>query len=162
MARPKRPHQQNKQVPQQHSRSQSVAQQQEPQILQVEAPSHEFSSTFEGPIPPPSLLKEYDLILPGAAERIIAMAENEGRHRQDLESKALNANIDAQKDQLAINDNQVNLTFRSDTFGQTYGFLISAACIIGSVILELNNSTGLAIVLAGIPSAALVKAFFNK
>ncbi len=30
--------------------------------------------TFEGPLPPPSALREYEDIFPGAAERILAMA----------------------------------------------------------------------------------------
>ena len=33
-------------------------------------------SEFSGPIPPPSIIKGYEEVLPGAAERIISMAEN--------------------------------------------------------------------------------------
>lgn len=162
MARPKKTSQQNKQVPQQRPSSNEVAQQQEPQIMQIEAPAHQISSTFEGPIPPPALLREYNQILPGAAERIIAMAENEGRHRQALENKAVDANIEAQKEQLSINKQQVTSTFRSDTLGQTFGFLISAGCIVGSIVSGLHNLTALSLALAAIPSAAIVKAFLNK
>jgi len=44
---------------------------------------------FSGPLPPPTILKEYNSVLPGAAERIIAMAEEQGKHRRELEKKAL-------------------------------------------------------------------------
>lgn len=39
----------------------------------------------EGPIPPPFLMDGYEKIVPGAAERILAMAERQAIHRQTLE-----------------------------------------------------------------------------
>src|SRR4051794_22436827 len=46
--------------------------------------AHEVAE-FSGPLPPPSYLREYDIILPGAASRIISMAEAEQRHRHAWE-----------------------------------------------------------------------------
>ncbi|MDN6180562.1 MAG: DUF2335 domain-containing protein [Halomonas subglaciescola] len=42
-------------------------------------------SQFSGPLPPPGVMADYDRILPGAAERILQMAEREQgfRHRAD-------------------------------------------------------------------------------
>lgn len=40
------------------------------------------------PLPHPSELEGYEHILPGAAERIFAMAESQSSHRQELEVKA--------------------------------------------------------------------------
>ena len=40
---------------------------------------------FQGPIPPPAVLESYERIVPGAAERILKMAENQAAHRQDIE-----------------------------------------------------------------------------
>jgi len=40
---------------------------------------------YQGPVPPPSLLREYDAVVPGSAERLLAMAESQSAHRQDLE-----------------------------------------------------------------------------
>jgi uncharacterized membrane protein len=48
---------------------------------------------FEGPIPPPAVLQGYEQILPGAAERILRMAEQQAAHRHSLELKSINANI---------------------------------------------------------------------
>ena len=39
-------------------------------------------SHFSGPIPPPSVLAHYESVLPGLAERLLAMAEDEARHRR--------------------------------------------------------------------------------
>lgn len=44
---------------------------------------------FSGPLPPPQHLDRYEKVLPGAAERIVAMAEREQRHRHGWENKHL-------------------------------------------------------------------------
>lgn len=41
---------------------------------------------FRGPLPPPEVLAEYETTLPGAADRILAMAERQAAHRQELEA----------------------------------------------------------------------------
>jgi uncharacterized membrane protein len=38
-----------------------------------------------GPLPSPDLLREFDSVVPGCAERIIKMAEDQSTHRQFLE-----------------------------------------------------------------------------
>ena len=40
---------------------------------------------FSGPLPPPGTLAEYNEVLPGAADRILTMAESQSDHRQGLE-----------------------------------------------------------------------------
>ena len=40
----------------------------------------------QGPLPHPAILKQYNDVVPGAAERIIKMAEQQAMHRQDLEA----------------------------------------------------------------------------
>ena len=44
-----------------------------------------LSAHFFGPLPPPSSFGEYEKVLPGSAERILRMAEDEraGRHEWD-------------------------------------------------------------------------------
>lgn len=43
------------------------------------------TTEFHGPIPDPLTMERYNQIMPGAAERILKMAEDQARHRQDLE-----------------------------------------------------------------------------
>ncbi len=45
-----------------------------------------LSTSYSGPLPPPSMLKAYDDVIPGAAERILALAERQAAHRQKIES----------------------------------------------------------------------------
>lgn len=50
--------------------------------VQVRHESH-----FSGPLPRPEDLEKYDNIVPGAAERILQMAEKEMQHRHEEDSK---------------------------------------------------------------------------
>lgn len=43
------------------------------------------TEVYRGPIPPPELLKQYDAVVPGAADRILQMAERQSAHRQRIE-----------------------------------------------------------------------------
>lgn len=49
-------------------------------------------SLYAGPIPPPGALAQYEETLPGAADRILTMAESQQAHRQALEVAAVNHN----------------------------------------------------------------------
>jgi uncharacterized membrane protein len=56
-----------------------------PNQLQVS----QSAQVFTGPLPPPEQLIKYNEAVPNAAERIIAMAEKQSAHRQQLETIAL-------------------------------------------------------------------------
>lgn len=73
--------------------------------------------SYSGPLPPPEVLARYEAITPGAAERIIAMAERQSVHRQELESAVIHGNLTAQR------------------VGQRYGLIIGVLGISASVIL---------------------------
>jgi uncharacterized membrane protein len=45
----------------------------------------QHSQSFSGPIPDPESLAKYNTVMPGLAERIIAMAENEAKNRHENE-----------------------------------------------------------------------------
>lgn len=63
---------------------QATAQQQVQQRSQIVA-----SVAMSGPLPPPQQLAGYEAVLPGCAERIIRMAEEQAAHRRALETKGL-------------------------------------------------------------------------
>ena len=44
---------------------------------------------YSGPLPDPETLGKYDLVVPGSAERIIRMAEEEAKARRDNERKSI-------------------------------------------------------------------------
>ncbi|WP_047680435.1 MULTISPECIES: DUF2335 domain-containing protein [Xenorhabdus] len=71
------------------------------------------TSLFQGPLPPPDMLREYDSILPGMAERILELTEKEQQFRHETQKTALNAVI------------------RKDTRGQWM------ACVLSIIILGI-------------------------
>lgn len=52
--------------------------------------SFEVESYQEGPLPDPSSLGEYDQVLPGLADRIVNMAEEEAEHRRKTQARIIN------------------------------------------------------------------------
>ncbi len=72
---------------------------------------------FSGPIPPPSLLNEYDSVQDGLADRIVTMAESQQKHRHSLESKSVEAAI------------------KVEARGQNYALVVSLFIIIGALYL---------------------------
>jgi len=69
-------------------------------------------------------LREYDVICPGAAERILAMAERQSAHRQAMEMKV----VDSQVQEVRSQRTEVRI-------GQTCAFVLCAMAIIGSTII---------------------------
>jgi uncharacterized membrane protein len=70
---------------------------------------------FSGPLPLPSILAQYERILPGAAERIIRMAEK------------------SRDDQSVLRINDMKGQQRERLLGQVFGFLIAVAFLAGGV-----------------------------
>jgi uncharacterized membrane protein len=95
-------------------------------------------SQFSGPLPPPSTLKGYEDILPGCADRIIAMAEAQQRHRFEIEGRVVAGNVSAQ------------------SRGQHYALIVVLAfALIGGALAYFGKSaTGLTTMLAPIGGVA--------
>ena len=68
-----------------------------------------------GPIPPPDLLHHYNQIIPGAAERILQMAEAEATHRHEIERGVLAAQQEAESNR-----------YRETSMGQRYAIMAVA------------------------------------
>ncbi len=88
---------------------------------------HEVQA-FSGPVPSPEVLDKYEKILPGAADRIITMAELEQSHRHECENKALRQNIENHKAR--------NLEVAR---GQRYGLVIGLTAIAAGAALAFNG-----------------------
>lgn len=101
----------------------------------------QISLSRSAPLPHPSELERYETILPGAADRIIAMAENQSIHRQNLENKA------------------ISIESRNSFLGVATGFLIGAIglSIAGFCIYSGHDWAGVA--LGGTTLVSLVGTF---
>lgn len=92
-------------------------QQQQPPQSVVKQQQQIASYHFSGPLPPSTELARYEETLPGAADRILKMAEGQSQHRQNLEGRVIGSDIK-----------------RADR-GQIYGFILSALITAGSFYL---------------------------
>lgn len=120
------------------------------------------TQVFQGPTPPPEVMERYEKLVPGIAERLFKLAEDESLHRRALEDQANKANIAAQDKQLEIAKLQSKAAFDSDSKGQSAGVFVSISCIVGAVFLSMYGHDWVAGGLAAIPTAAVIQAFFAK
>ena len=130
----------------------------QPQPLQIQ----NVTQTYSGPIPHPDDLRRYDEIIPGAAERILRMAELENQHRHQQEDLAIHANIQAQQKQVEINELQTRMTFKSDSLGQSLGFVVTLLSLGGCLYLASINQPWVAGALVGLPLAGVIRALRNQ
>ena len=79
-------------------------------------------SSFSGPLPPPTLLKEYSDIVENGAERIFQMTEKQSNHRMQLENHALREELDQSR--------------RGQNFGFTLGLV---GLILATVMAILDH-----------------------
>jgi uncharacterized membrane protein len=61
-------------------------------LLQISR-QQQITQSFSGPLPPPSVLREYNEIIPGLADRIVALAEKQTEHRIGIETKIIESDI---------------------------------------------------------------------
>ena len=96
---------------------------------------------FSGPLPHPVILSQYNTVVPGAAERIITMAENQSAHRIALEKHVIEADIQSSKT------------------GQLFGFIIALVGLVGSFTLIMQGHELIGTILGGTTLVSLVGVF---
>ena len=105
------------------------------------------AASYSGPLPPPSMYREYEEVLPGAADRILTMAEKDQDGRQKWEQQAL--------------DNADRGLWR----GQCYGFIIALVSVSASVYLAAQGhgaTLAVAVLLGGGGIAGLLGSFIKE
>lgn len=101
------------------------------------------SQFYSGPIPHPALLKQYDDIVYGAAQRILSMAEENQRHRIDLEQKITSSQLSTMKT------------------GQWMAFCLSLLAFGSSAFLAMNGQSAVAGIFISVTLVSLVAAFIQ-
>jgi uncharacterized membrane protein len=95
---------------------------------------------FSGPVPPPSLLAKYNEAIPDGAERILAMAERQSKHREILEAQVVAGNLESQR------------------WGSRYAFVLALTAIVGGIFLIYSgrDASGLATLISALVGLATV------
>jgi uncharacterized membrane protein len=115
-----------------------------------------------GPIPAPQDLFQYDQLTPGAADRIIAMAEREQAHRMNIEDMSTRADIRHRDEVVAAQRENAKGVFRSDLAGQFLGWTIGLICVGGAIYTAtLGVTPAIPIALVGLPVVSIIKAIRN-
>lgn len=78
-----------------------------------------IQSEFSGPIPPPSIIKGYEEVVPGSADRIIKMAEKQSEHRQQME------------------EIMIKTEARDSLLGILFAFVLGIGCIVASIVIVI-------------------------
>jgi uncharacterized membrane protein len=106
--------------------------------------------SYSGPLPPPAMLRQYDDISPGLADRIVSMAESSLEHGRDMDRKELEA----------ISASQAS-DHRYRTVGQWMGFAIVPCFLLLIGYLANQGNVWLAGLLATGTLASLAWAFIQ-
>lgn len=103
--------------------------------------SVETTTSWTGPIPPPDVLERYEATLPGAADRIMSMAEMQLAHRIQLEKKVVGG--DSSRSYL----------------GLAAAFVLSLVAICGSILVIVQGHVWAGVTIFGIDIVALAGIF---
>ncbi|MDR0961435.1 MAG: DUF2335 domain-containing protein [Mediterranea sp.] len=86
----------------------------------------EASISFQGPVPHPDILKGYEDVLPGTAERILSMAEKQQTHGIEMEKFI------------------VKNSSKQSVYGQVWGGIITILCLVVTLVLGYAGHDALA------------------
>lgn len=103
-----------------------------------------FAMQYKGPIPPPTMLKQFDQVVEGAAKQILDDAHAQSQHRREMERM------------------QVEAAISQGRLGQIFAFVIALLVIGGGIYLVATGQSaeGLALLLPGL--AALLGLFIYE
>jgi len=95
-----------------------------------------MNSQYEGPLPPPSVLAEFDRVVPGFAERLITAFELQAAHRREMET--------------AMVSSWVKFTQRGQTIGAVIVLLLIAAALFSGLVGQTATSIAFVVSIAAI------------
>lgn len=106
------------------------------------------ATSFQGPLPPPALLEDYDAIVPGLAAQIVEWTTSQTAHRQQIENRTV-----------AI-DEKLSTAYVIETLlGQLFAFLITIAVLAGTVYLAMHDHPEAAAILGTLGFGGIITAF---
>lgn len=97
-----------------------------------------ISQKFSGPLPPPEMLAQYEDVVPGAAERIIVITEEQHRHRMSVETQWLTL---------------IREGIRMEAVGQYSALIIAIASAVVAIVRAITDPSWV-IVPIGVPAFA--------
>lgn len=111
-------------------------------VVSQESPQVKFgAASWAGPLPPPGALRSFEEVVPGSAERILAMAEKQMEHRILVERKIISGD------------------YIQSYLGIAAGFLLSVMIILGGIYLIIQGHDWAGGILIGLDLVGLATVF---
>ena len=110
--------------------------------LQQAIPTIAAFSRF-GPLPDAEEFARYEQVCPGAADRIIAMAENQSKHRQEIENRSM------------------KMTARDSLLGLIFAFIFALATLAGGLWLVTFDHPVVGTIFGGVGLGTVVTGFIK-
>lgn len=108
------------------------------------------ATSFQGPLPPPSLLRDYDDVVPGLAAKIVEWTTSQTAHRQLMEERSIGI------------DEKLSTWYVAEIMiGLLLGFLIAVSVILAVIYLAMNGKEIAAGALGTIGFGSMVAAFIT-
>lgn len=79
-----------------------------------------IASEFSGPLPPPDVIRDYEGVMPGFADRIMALTERQAVHRQEMERIIISAES------------------RDSLLGVLFAFILGAGSLLSGIIMVVT------------------------
>lgn len=108
------------------------------------------ATAFQGPLPPPSLLLEYDAVVPGLAQEIVQWTTSQTAHRQGIEHRAM-----------AIDEKMSTWYVVEVLLGQLFALIIALTVIAAVVFLALKGAEIAAGALGTVGFGGIIAAFIT-
>ena len=109
---------------------------------------------YSGPIPPPEVFRGYEDVLPGSADRILAMTEKQVEHRISAENKQLDHSIAVEK---KLVQNEIVLSY----LGLISGLIVAILGLSGAIYLGEKGQTIPSGILSAGTLGSLVRVFIS-
>ncbi|PWB34680.1 DUF2335 domain-containing protein [Pseudomonas sp. SDI] len=108
------------------------------------------AKSFQGPLPPPALLQEYDAVVPGLAKEIVQWTTSQTAHRQGIEDRAM-----------SIDEKMSTWYVVEVLLGQLFALIIALTVIGAVVYLATQGREVAAGVLGTVGFGGIVAAFIT-
>ena len=117
--------------------------------------SKSITVTWSGPVPSPDTIEYYNRVVPGAGERILAMAEEESRVRRETMLRD-------HETENRVKESDILLYHKSVFYGQTLAAIVLLAIVAAIIVCAVCGHGGAAAAVAGMGAAGIVSNFIIR
>jgi uncharacterized membrane protein len=121
------------------------------EVIEIKSIERRF---YSGPIPSPEIIRGYEEVVQGSADRILKMAERNLEHRISTENKQLDHSI---KSEARLINTETSLSY----LGLISGFIIAIFGLSGAIYLGIKDKPVASAIMSGGTLAGLVSVFVS-